>query len=488
VNRQIRRLGAGMLVLFVALFLQLNVVQVLRADEYEAKPDNTRAVLRDYLRPRGQIVSADGTVLARSEEVPGQQELRRDYPEHDLFGHITGYFSLRYNKDGVERSFNDDLAGRGGVSSVDNVVDLLLEDDLTRDVHLTIDKSVQQAARDALGNRPGAVVALDPRDGAVIAMWSYPSFDPEAISQLDDAAAEQGWGLLNADPNKPLLPRAFRESYFPGSTFKVVTASAALASGTVTPEQPVYPTTDQFVAPQTNRPIHNFNGATCGGALFEVLRVSCNTSFAQMGVDIGEEWLVPTARDFGFGDRAPLDLPAVAPSAIQDEAFFRDNQPLLAQTAIGQQVRATPLQMALVAAGIANGGQVMTPHVLRDVRDRDGDVVRTFRPSVWKDAVSGDIARTISDAMVEVAARGTAKALQVPGVTTAGKTGTAQLGNGTSHAWIIGFAPAEAPRVAVAVIVEAQPGASEQTGGRVAAPIGRAVLEAALAVVPETAP
>src|SRR3954468_13212282 len=218
-NRQIRRLGLAMLVLFGALFVELNIVQVVRAKEYDDKPQNTRAVVRDYERPRGQIVSADGKVLARSVEVPGTDKRKREYPEHDLFGHITGYFSMRYNKDGVERSYNEDLAGRGGATSVDNIVDALLEDAPSRDVHLTVDSRVQQAARDALGDRKGAVVAIDPRDGSIIAMWSFPRYDPEAISQLASAAAEQGWGLLNANPAKPLLPRAFRESYFPGSTF-----------------------------------------------------------------------------------------------------------------------------------------------------------------------------------------------------------------------------------------------------------------------------
>jgi peptidoglycan glycosyltransferase len=207
-----------------------------------------------------------------------------------------------------------------------------------------------------------------------------------------------------------------------------------------------------------------------------------------MGVDIGADALIGTAEGFGFGDRAPLDLPAVARSAIESPEFFEQNIPLLAQTAIGQQVRATPLQMALVAAGVANGGDVMKPHVMAELRDRDGEVVRRYRAESWRRAISPEVAATVRDAMVETVRSGTATRLQVPGVTTAGKTGTAQLGNGTSHAWIIGFAPAEAPRVAIAVIVEAQPGASEQTGGRVAAPIAQAVLGAALAVVPEAAP
>ncbi|HYD10573.1 MAG TPA: penicillin-binding protein 2 [Acidimicrobiales bacterium] len=484
-NRQIRRMGVALLVLFGALFVQLNVVQVLRAQEYEDHPENRRAVTRDYFRPRGQIVSADGSILARSVEQEGKEARIREYPEHELFGQITGYFSLRYNKDGVERTYNDELAGRGSTKNIENLVDLLIEDDQTRDVHLTLHKEVQQAARDALGDRPGSVVALDPRDGSVLAMWSFPSYDPEPLSSLNEEAAENTRNLLLNNPQRPLLPRSFRESYFPGSTFKVVTAAAGLASGLVTPEQPDYPQSTEYVAPQTNRPLRNFGGDRCGGTLFEILRVSCNTAFAQMGVDIGAERLVGTARDFGFGEKAPLDLPAVATSAIDTPEFFEQNIPLLAQTAIGQQVRATPLQMALVAAGIANGGEIMEPHVMGEVRDRDGEVVRRHRAEVWKRAVSPEVATTVRDAMVEVASNGTARALQVPGQTTAGKTGTAQLGNGTSHAWIIGFAPAEAPRVAIAVIVEAQPGASEVTGGRVAAPIGRAVLEAALRVVPQ---
>jgi peptidoglycan glycosyltransferase len=245
----------------------------------------------------------------------------------------------------------------------------------------------------------------------------------------------------------------------------------------------VYPTERQFVPPLTNRPIRNFGGSTCGGALFDILRVSCNTAFARMGVDLGGDGLVDVARSFGFGDAPPLDLPRPAVSPIESPAFFEENEPLLAQTAIGQNtVRATPLQMALVAAGIANGGQVMVPHVLQEIRDDEGSVVRRHRPSVWRTAVAPDVAATLRDALVGVVERGTATRLRVPGVATAGKTGTAQIGNGLSHAWVIGFAPAEAPRVAVAVIVESQAGTTEATGGRVAAPIGQQVLAAALEV------
>ena len=488
-KRQIRRLGIALVVLYTALFVQLNVVQVLRADDYNKNPSNIRAVTRDYGRPRGQIVSADGTVLARSVPDDSNFKRRRVYPEHDLFGQITGYFSFTYGSDGVEKSYNDELAGRTGGGSVENFVDLLVDEEHTNDVVLTIDRSVQQVAREALGDRRGSGVALDPRDGSIIAMWGFPSFDPEPLSQTNQDGSRDARALLLAAEGNPLLPRPYRETFFPGSTFKVVTASAGLTSGGVTREQPDYPREREFLPPTTTRPIRNFGGGTCGGPLLDIMRVSCNTAFARMGVDTGADGLVGMARSFGFSEKPPLDHPSVAASSIADPEFFEQNIPLLAQTAIGQNtVRATPLQMALVAGGIANGGNVMKPHVLKEIRDDEGEVVDRYRPETWKTAVSPDVAAAVRDAMVAVVANGSARSLAVPGVTTAGKTGTAQIGNGMSHTWIIGFAPAEAPRVAIAVIVEAQPGASEQTGGRVAAPIGRAVLEAALAVVPETAP
>jgi peptidoglycan glycosyltransferase len=479
VNRQIRRLAVAIIVLYGALFVQLNLVQVVRATDYNDDPTNTRAVVRDYGRPRGQIVTADEVVIARSIETDSHFGRQREYPEHDLFGPITGYFSFSHGTEGVERTSNAELAGRSASRSLDDLADLLLDDTHTNDVVLTVDKRVQQAARDALGDRKGAVVAVDPRDGSVLALWSFPSFDPEPLSSNDQALAQQSRQALLDDPNNPLLPRSYRETYFPGSTFKVVTSVAGLRTG-VTPDDPSYAVETSFVPPDTRSPIRNFGGASCGGRLFDILRVSCNTAFARMGVDAGGEALVGAATDFGFNEGPPFDLPNAEPSTIETPGFFEQNRPLLAQTAIGQNtVRATPHQMALVAAGIANGGRVMEPHVLDRVIDDEGRVVERFRPKVWRRAASASEAATVRDAMVGVAANGTATALAVPGVTTAGKTGTAEVGNGTSHAWIIGFAPAEAPRVAVAVIVEGQPG-TDQPGGQVAAPIARAVMEAAL--------
>ena len=484
-TRQFRRLGIAMLVLYSALFVMLNWVQVFKADEYNNDPANIRAVTRDYGRPRGRIISADDAVLAESVAHDGRFGRRRLYPEGALFGHVTGFFSFTYGSDGVEKTYNNELAGRSGSRRVEDLVDLLVEDDVTSDVHVTLHKSVQQVARDALGERRGAVVALDPRDGAILALWSFPSFDPGPVSDVDPAVADGARFLLTQDTGNPLRARAWRETYFPGSTFKIVTAGAGLASGTVTPQQPVYPTEREFVPPHTNRPIRNFGGGTCGGALPRILQVSCNTSFARMGVDLGADRLVGTARAFGFDEEPPLDLPGAEESPIEDPDFFERNVPLLAQTAIGQNtLRSTPLQMALVAAAVANGGEIMKPHVLREIRDDEGEVVRRWRPEVWRRAIDPQHAATLRDAMVSVVEAGTARRLAVPGVRTAGKTGTAQIGDGNSHTWVVGFAPAEAPRVAIAVIVENQSGASESTGGRVAAPIGQAVLAAALAAVP----
>ena len=483
-NRQIRRLGVTMLVLYGALFVQLNVVQVFRAHGYNHNPSNIRAVTRDYGKPRGQILSADGAVLARSLKDSSHFGRRREYPEHELFGQTTGYFSFTYGSDGVEKTYNADLAGRSSKGSLSNLVDMLVNQEHTDDVVLTLDKRVQTVARDALGNRNGSVVAIDTRTGALLALWSFPSYDPQPVSSTDQTAATAARGLLLLDKNKPLLPRFYRESFFPGSTFKVVTSSAGLTSGKITVDHPVYPNEQRFTPPHTTSSINNFGGEVCGGSLFDVLRVSCNTAFARMGLDIGAGALIKTANDFGFGSAPPVDLPNAAVSEIKPASFFEHNEPLLSQTAIGQNtVRATPLEMALVAAAIANQGTIMTPHVLEEVRDDQGRIVRRYKPSAWKTAVTPQVAATMRDAMVGVVRSGTATALQVPNVPTAGKTGTAQIGNGMSHAWIIGFAPADAPRIAVAVIIESQSGALESTGGRIAAPIGEKVLEAALKVV-----
>lgn len=486
-NTQIRRLGIGLVFLFVLLFAQLNWLQVIRADDLADDPRNTRNAVRDFSQPRGEIVSADGRVLARSEPTDNSFKRLRVYPPEtaSLFAHIVGYFSFTFGAEGVERTYNDELAGRTEELELDNLADLLLDRTRTANVTLTLPVSVQQTAAQALGDREGAVVALDPRDGSILAMYSFPSFDPNGLSAHDQEAVQNNRALLTLNPDRPLLPRAYRERFFPGSTFKVVTAATAIASGLGDTQ---FPQLTELDLPQTDRNLRNFGGSRCGGTLADALRVSCNTSFAQLGLDLGPERLAAGAEAFGFDARPPLDLPAVAESHFPEPSTFDRNLPALAFSAIGQfDVAATPLEMALVAGGIGNGGSIMAPHVMHEVRDEDGEVLDRHEPTEWKRAVDPAVAGRVRDMMIDVVNRGTARSAAVPGVQVAAKTGTAQLGTTppSSHAWMIAFAPAEAPRVAVAVLIQAQPGVSEITGGRVAGPVVRAVLEAALQAVPQ---
>jgi peptidoglycan glycosyltransferase len=488
VSKQIQRLGLALMALFVALFAQLNYVQVVRASKLNNDPRNTRNATRDFARARGFVQTADGAVVARSVPADDVFKRQRQYPEGDLFAHITGYFSFTFGQEGIERTYNDELAGRDLNVRLNRIQDipkaLAGGDESTGNITLTLSKRLQQVARDALGPRRGSVVALDPKTGAVLAMWSFPSYDPNPLAGHSQDAVQQTWKQLQTTEGQPLLPRAYRRRYAPGSTFKVVTASAALDRK---PELATknYPVLRQLDLPATKRNLPNFGGGACGGTLPQLLKVSCNTGFAQMGLDLGAENLTAEAVAFGFQERAPLDLPVVAPSFFPEVGDFSRNLPALAQSAIGQQdVAATPLQMALVAAGIGNGGVAMTPHVMREIRGSDGQRISTFDAKEWRRLTSAETAAAVRDMMIGVVNGGTATRAAIPGIQVAAKTGTAQTTGKDAHAWLIGFAPADDPRVAVAVIVESQPGVSEATGGRVAAPIARTVMQAALSGTP----
>lgn len=481
-NTQIRRLGIVLLVLFSALFVQLNYLQIIRANDLNEHPANSRAVVRDFTRPRGVIQTSDGAVLAQSVPSNNDFKLQRQYPLGPLFAHVTGYFSFTYGSEGVEKEYNDALTGRLSKTSFDPR-DLLVEKEKTGNVTLTLSKSLQELATAQLGDRKGAVVALDPRTGAILALADHPTYDPNTLASHNQDAVREAWTRLNADPDKPLLPRTYRERYPPGSSFKVVTAATALATGTASATQPVYPTMRELLLPDAGgQTLQNFGGGSCGGPLPEALRVSCNTAFAQLGLDLGAQKLAAGAEAFGFRHAPPIDLPNPAASVFPPASEFARDRPGVAKSAIGQQdVAATPLQMALVAAGIANNGVIMTPHVLSEVRDSEGEVVQRYDPKPWRTAVPPNVAQTTRDMMVNVVERGSGTRAQIPGMSVAGKTGTAQTGLDKSHVWFIAFAPADAPRVAVAVMLEDQPSATEATGGALAAPIAQAVMRAALA-------
>jgi peptidoglycan glycosyltransferase len=494
----------------------VNYVQLVRAKSLNNDPRNSRAIVRDFDRPRGQIITADKAVLActvetstdpkddpqpltspagqpapdldcaRKAQKVGSFDFQRLYPERDLFGHVTGYLNLNFGATGIERQYNAELAGRTTSQQLHSLSDLFVDRTHTGDVVLTIRKDVQEVARQALGDQRGSVVALDPRDGSILALWSFPSYDPNALSTHDGPAAAAAKRFLEANPDKPLRARTYQERFFPGSTFKVVTGSVGVDIGKVTPQEPVFPVATEYDPPD-GRPIHNFGGESCGGALFEILAVSCNSAFAQMGAEVnGQPAMLSGAERFGFNHRPPIDLPAAAVSAFPDTGR---SKAFLAQASIGQNsVQATPLQMAMVAGTIANNGVLMVPHLLSQVRNEQGDVISRSKPQVWQQSVSGTTAATMRQAMEGVVANGTATRLQIPGVEVGGKTGTAQVNptdpNAGVEAWIVAFAgpPGGTPTVAVCVLVEAQQGFSDATGGRVAAPIAKQVIQKVLEV------
>ena len=487
-----------MVVCFAILFVQLNRLQVFAQDDLQENPLNTRAIIRDFGAERGIIATADGVVVARSIEVDSQLGRERQYPEGELYAHTAGFFSFNFGPSGVEDTYNDLLAGQTTEQQFGDLSALFSDDEVTGNLTLTLRDDVQRVAREALGERKGSVVVIDPRTGEILALWSWPSFDPNPLSSIDLEAATAAYEALDFDDlDSPALAKAYRRALPPGSTFKVVTAAAALAANAATPVTPVFDVSAGYTPPLTTSVIPNFGGSSCGGTMADGLRVSCNTLFAELGAEVvGPDSMIDGAEAFGFNARPPLDLPAVEASTFPDDFGavldrtddgipIVEDTPGVALAAIGQKdTSATPLQMALVAAAVANDGLLMTPHVMAEVRDRDGELVESYEPSVWRPALTRSDADQLRAMMIEVATSGTATALQVPGFEVGGKTGTAQVVSDSddTHAWIIGFAgpPGEPATVAIAVLVEAEPGSGQQTGGTVAAPIAQQVLAQAL--------
>ncbi len=480
---QVRRVATVMLVLFAALFANLNWLQVLRANELANHPDNRRLLVQEYEIRRGSIIAGDQQI-AFSEATEGTLKYRRRYEPPTRYAHLLGYYSVVYGRAGLEAVLNETLIGTPAGLLAENLAQLLGQrDPVGNTVRLTIDPATQSVAQEALGGRPGAVVVLDASDGSVIAEVSTPAFDPNRLASHDTEEARAYWQRLNDDPARPLVDRTRIERFQPGSAFKVVVAAAALERG-LTPGTS-FQDRAEYTPPQTNRSISNFSPGPCAGGgtidLTEALVVSCNTVFAELGVELGPDALVEQAERFGFNRRIPYVLP-VSESVIPGDL----DPPATAQSAIGaRDVQATAMQMALVAAAISNGGVLMRPHVVAEVLDPSGRRIRGPDTGPWVDgpttaqAMSEESAAALKEMMVEVVERGTGAAAQISGVRVGGKTGTADPGEGMpSHVWFIGFAETDGRRVAVAVVVPDAPAGS--TGGRVAAPIARSVMETAL--------
>ncbi|WP_282948626.1 peptidoglycan D,D-transpeptidase FtsI family protein [Cellulomonas endometrii] len=482
-NTALRRLATVVVVMFLALLAGTTWVQFGQASALNNDSRNVRTLYREYGKPRGPIIVA-GQPVAQSTEVDDPFGYQRSYSQPELYSTVTGFYSVVNGGTQLERSMNDVLTGSADSLFWSRVQDLVTgAQPQGSSIELTLDPAAQQAALDALGGQQGAVVAIEPSTGKILAMVSTPGFDPNALATHDTTAANAAYQQLLAADGDPLINKTTSENYPPGSTFKLVTAAAALESGSYTPDS-VLAAPRELTLPGTSTTLPNFGGASCGTndqtTLTDALRVSCNTAFAQLGVDLGDDALREQAEKFGFGS---ADL--TVPMRVAESTYPEDpNAAQTALSAIGQEsVRATPIQMAMVAAGIANDGTVMTPYLVQTVRTADLDVVSEAEPQELSEAVSTTTAQQLTDMMVGVVESGSGTSAQISGVRVAGKTGTAQTGrDGESpHAWFTGFAPADDPQVAVAVIVEHGGSVgSEATGGRVAAPVARAVMQAVI--------
>lgn len=481
-QRQIRLVGYGLLLGFIAVFAMLNYVQFFKADAIASNRANTRALLAEYSIKRGNIATSDLVTLARSTPTNDRLKYLREYPGGPLFAQVTGYYSHIYGTDQIERSFDDFLLGEAGEISMQEIEDRLFGGEQKGDnVILTVDSRLQEAARAALGDNRGAVVAMDPQTGEVLALWSNPSFDPGPLASHDGKEAKRAWNQLDPQSaTSPLINLATLRRYPPGSTMKVVSAAAALENG-ANPDT-MYEDPVALDLPLTDLTLRNFTRTACTGAgqidLFTALEISCDTTFGIIGLRLHDE-IQEMAEAMGFNESIEFDV-RNAPSVYPD--IEDDNAPFRAFAAIGQgDTDATPLQMALVAATVANGGEVPRPRLVKQIVDTSGGTVQRFEPETLGEAMSSDTARELTEMMVAVVASGTGTSAQIEGVEVAGKTGTAQTGREgeNPHTWFISFAPANDPQIATAVIVE-NGGAfgSEATGGAVAAPISRAVMEA----------
>lgn len=485
-NKPIRTMAVVCMLLFLALLVNATWLQYVRASALNDRNDNHRVRDAEFSRKRGAILVAGSQV---AESVPSQDrfEYQRRYTKPFVYAPLTGFFSYIYGSSAVESSQNDILSGSDPRLFVDRLVDLVSNTQPEGgSVSLTIDPRAQTAAYDgirALGSgTKAAVVALQPATGKVLALVSNPTYNPNRLASHDLNAVVDAWKQLTSDANRPMLDRAIQEVYPPGSTFKLVTAAAALESGKYNPDTEV-PGGSRLDLPLTSTDLINENGASCGGntiSFTRALAVSCNVAFGSVGMDLGAGALEEEAKKFGFGSRYLDGLGGQAVSVFPADP----DEPQTALSAIGQfDVRATPLQMALVAATIANNGQGMTPYLVDEVRAPDLSVLEKTDPHEMPDrALSAQSAGELTQMMVEVVNSGTGRTAQMPGISVAGKTGTAQsAADRAPYAWFVSFAPADNPQVAVAVLVEDAGVARDAiSGSGLAAPIAKAVMEAVI--------
>ncbi|MCV7420697.1 D,D-transpeptidase PbpA [Mycobacterium yunnanensis] len=487
-NTSLRRVSIAIMGMIVLLLANATLTQVFRADGLRSDPRNQRVLLDEYSRQRGQI-SAGGQLLAYSTSTDGHFRFLRVYPNPQAYAPVTGFYSLLYSSTGLERAEDTVLNGSDERLFGRRLADFFTgRDPRGGNVATTINPQVQQAAWDAMqkgcngGPCKGSVVALEPSTGKILGMVSSPSYDPNLLASHDGNVQSRSWQQLRDDPDSPLVNRAISETYPPGSTFKVITTAAALANG-ANPDTQVT-AASRIPLPDSTATLENYGGASCGNDPTTTLRTafakSCNTAFVDLGIRTGADALRSTAQAFGL-DTAPPPIPLqVAASTVGPIG----DKAALGMSSIGQKdVALTPLQNAMIAATVANGGVTMQPYLVEDLKGPDLASISSTSPRELRRAVSPQVATTLTDLMIG-AEQATQQSGSIAGVQIASKTGTAEHGsdprNTPPHAWYIAFAPAKAPKVAVAVLVENGGDRLSATGGALAAPIGRATIAAAL--------
>ncbi|MFF5299391.1 peptidoglycan D,D-transpeptidase FtsI family protein [Streptomyces sp. NPDC013161] len=483
-NKTIRRTSVFVLLLVLALLVRATWVQFYDGQALADDKDNRRNAIETYADPLGNIIVA-GNAITGSARTGGDSDLayKRTYTEGKLYAAVTGYASQSYAPTQLEGIYANLLDGTD--SGLKTVMDTVTgERAAPGNVVTTIDPDVQKAAYDALGDKKGAAVAIDPTTGKILAVVSTPSYDPSALTDADTAAS--AWKQLTADPDKPLTNRALRQPLPPGSTFKLVVAAAALENGLYSSVDEKTTSPSPYTLPGTVTPLRNESAsAPCTNASIRVaLQYSCNTVFAKMAVDLGQDKVKAMAEKFGFNDDK-LDIPVRAYPSVYPSDMDKSSTAL---TGIGQyDVTATPLQMAMVSAAIANDGKLVSPHMVSETTDSGGDVVHNYDDNTTTtQIVSSRTAQQLQSAMQTVITDGTGTNAQIAGVTVGGKTGTAQHGENNDqspYAWFTSYGKSDSTgkEVAVAVVVEQSDAArSEISGNGLAAPVAKAVMKAAL--------
>lgn len=475
------------LVMFALLFGSVSTVQFLAAENLRNNPMNNRTLLEQLSRPRGPIL-IDGEPVAKSVPVDSPYKYQRQYGGKglpaEMYAGVTGYYSVIGGSTGIENAEGQMLSGMDDRFFYDQISNWLTgQENMGAAIELTINPKAQKAAWNALGGQKGAAVALDPKTGDVLALVSTPGWDPNPLASHERSKAQAAYDTLMKKKSQPAVNKAIGgKQYPPGSVFKLVTAAAALENTDYTPETMLDSPT-RLNLPQTTATIGNAGGASCGSggqATFKhALAKSCNTTFAKMGMDVGEDAMAEQAKKFGFGESFK------SPIKVEASQFPSDlNPPQLAQSAIGQyEVRTTPMQMAMVSAAIANEGKEMQPNLVKEVKNaRTLETMEKPRPKTFSRPISKQTAGYLNEMMQQVVTDGTGSAGGISGVKVAAKTGTAQHAQGAApHAWYTSFAPADDPQVAVAVVVENGGAAgSAASGGRTAGPIAQKIMEAVI--------